>query len=141
MSGTSKQINKKRLKIELTILGIMVFGVILWRFLPWFFVQPVPVTSDLYGEYKILYNSVMDYDFSKGPSIELEKRLDRAINGNGTSLQLYYNLKARIEYNYHLERYEAVLEDIEQAKNYAPIEYEVKYLENLEKSIPLVYNN
>ena len=117
--------------MEFIIIGTVVFGIILWRFLPWFFVQLLP-ESDPYAEYKVLYNRVIDYDFKKGASDDLEKRLDRAVENYTDSFALYYNLKARIEYYYHLGgNNEKVIEDLERARDYAPTDDEGIYIYDL----------
>lgn len=140
MKKPRERLNKKRLKIEIIVIAVIIFGVILWRFLPWFFVQPVSVPDDPYASYRKLYEDVVAYDFSAGPSEELEGRITRALSGNSSPIQLYYNLKAKIEYNYQLGNYEEALETLKEAKDYAPITAEREYVENLEESITLVYN-
>ena len=125
-----RAINKKRLGIEIAIIGTIVLGVILWAFLPWFFVQPVPAT-DPYEQYKILYNKVIGYDFSKGPSSDLERRLNHALESYEDSFRRYYNLKARIEYNYRLGNNSKAIEDLKEAMNYAPTEDESTYVYDL----------
>lgn len=128
--------NKKRLKIELIIIGAIILGVILWRFLPWFFVQPIPVSDDPYAKYRALYSDVMDYDFeNNGPSSELENRISRALSGNSDPIQLYYNLKAKIEYYYHIGDYETALEAAKEAKGYAQISAEREYTERMIKDL------
>lgn len=136
MSRLPKDINSRRLKIELLLVGLVVFGIILWRFLPWLFVQPISTSSDHDQIYKNLYNTVLAYDFSKGRDEDLEKRMERAIEGNSTSSQLYYNLKARIEYNHRLQRYDEVREDIDRVEDYIPDEEERTYIQNTLLSLP-----
>lgn len=136
MSRLPKDINSRRLKIELLLVGLVVFGIILWRFLSWLFVQPISTSSDHDQIYKNLYNTVLAYDFSKGRDEDLEKRMERAIEGNSTSSQLYYNLKARIEYNHRLQRYGEVREDIDRVEDYIPDEEERTYIQNILLSLP-----
>lgn len=123
--------NKKRLKIELIIIGAIILGILLWRFLPWFFVQPVPTSDDPYIEYKTLYNDVENYDFDDGPSSELESRINRALAGDSNPIQLYYNLKAKTEYYYHIGDYDTALETVSEAKNYAHTPSEQEYVDKM----------
>lgn len=131
-----RKLNEKHLVVEISIIGAIILGIVLWRFLPWFFVQPLPEPSDPYIEYKSLYNRVMDYDFEKGASADLEKRLDHAVDNYLDSFALYYNLKARIEYYHRLGGNDAkVIEDLERARDYAPTQDEEVYIMDLYQEI------
>lgn len=127
--------NKKRLRTELIIIGAIILGIVLWRFLPWFFAQPLPTSGQPYAEYELLYNEVVEYDFNKGPSSYLENKIDRILSGNNSPIQLYYNLKAKTEYYYRLGDYEKALEAAKEASNYAHIPSESEYIEDMIKKL------
>ena len=135
MEKVSEKLNHRRLAIEIVAIAVIVFGVILWRFIPWLSDQPLPISDNPDSEYKNLYSIVESYDFSKGPDEQLEKRMDRAIEGNSNSIQLYYNLKARLEYNYRLGNYDLAREDLEEAKSYIPNEKEYEYIVDIDEKL------
>ncbi len=127
-------IDRRRLRKELIIVGSLLLIVVSVSFFPWLFSQPFP-NRDLYSGYKHLYNQVVNYDYSKGPSDDLEARINRALESNSTSTQIYFNLKARIEYNYRLGNYDLVESDLDQARAYAPTYSEYEYVEKLSDEI------
>lgn len=127
-------INRRRLRKELIIVGSLLLIVMSISFFPWFLSQPFP-NGDLYSGYKHLYNQVINYDYSKGPNDDLEARINHALESNSTSTQIYFNLKARIEYNYRLGNYAAIEPDLNQARAYVPTYSEYEYIEKLSDEI------
>lgn len=123
------RVNKKHLAIELTVVFGIILAAFLWRFLPWFFSQPLPST-DQYAEYKKLYNEVIAYDFSKGRNADLETRIARAIENSESAsfTNQYFKFKAQIEYSRRAKDYSTMFTTLNKALAYAPDLNELNYL-------------
>ena len=118
------KINKKRLRRELSILGLIALGVFLLRFLPWLMEQPIP-RGDPYAGYYSLLHEAERYDYSAGQSSTLERKLDRATTSAGSDpTKYYFNLKAKGLYYLNLGTYDVAIATLGRALSFAPLREE-----------------
>lgn len=131
------KMNRKKLTIELAaVAAAAVAGFVIFA-LPRIIEANQP--ADPEDVYKILYNEVMNYDYTHGRNAGLEKRIENGTKENSTELissgstgmenkQLYYNLKAKAEYYIRLGQYRTTMETLKKMQGLAPDGPEMAYI-------------
>ena len=121
-----RRVMKGQMVFEIAMVALIVFAVVMLRFIPWLSSQSVP-TGDIYADNKILYNTVQTYDYSKGKNSSLETRLERGTTSTiaaDNPTTYYFNLLAQAEYYAHFGYYRKAMDAIDLARDYAPDETE-----------------
>lgn len=114
------KINKRRLARELVVIGAVGLVVFLVRFVPWLMQQPIP-GYDPYAKYYGLFKEVESYDYTRGGSESLEKRLDQETSYIGSEpVGYYFKLKAKIYYYNRIGFYAYANQIADRAMGFVP---------------------
>ena len=127
----AQSINKRRLINELLVIGGIMLVIFAARFLPWLMTQHIP-GFDPYAKYQDLVKAVENYDYSKGPSTELETRLAAATASiRSDPVKYFFNQKAKAIYYLEIGNYQTSIAALDIAINFVPIPPELAALYDL----------